>query len=83
MSITSDTLKTVSPLVNKVILTWLTNSYVYYKAGPAAAAAAGIAKPQGIGYGIGLGFALFAMQGKCFRASPKGPMIDFLHCRGR
>lgn len=50
--------------MNKVILTWLTNSYVYYKAGPAAAAAAGIAKPQGIGYGIGLGFALFAMQGQ-------------------
>jgi hypothetical protein len=58
-----DTLKTTTPLVNKVLLTWLTNSYVYYKFGAAAAAEEGISKPQGIGYGIGLAFALFIMQG--------------------
>jgi hypothetical protein len=30
----------------------------------AAAAAQGLSKPQGLGYGIGLGFALFIMQGE-------------------
>ncbi|EKM53211.1 uncharacterized protein PHACADRAFT_259405 [Phanerochaete carnosa HHB-10118-sp] len=62
LKLASDTLKTTTPLLNKVLLTWLTNSYTYYKFGAAAAAAEGITKPQGIGYGIGLGFALFVMQ---------------------
>ncbi|KIP09393.1 hypothetical protein PHLGIDRAFT_534837 [Phlebiopsis gigantea 11061_1 CR5-6] len=62
LKLLSDTLKTVTPLLNKVLLTYLTNSFTYYKFGAAAAAAEGIAKPQGIGYGIGLGFALFVMQ---------------------
>ena len=30
----------------------------------AAAAAVGLSKPQGVGYGIGLGFAIFIMQGE-------------------
>ena len=30
----------------------------------AAAAAQGLSKPQGLGHGIGLGFALFIMQGE-------------------
>ena len=59
----TDTLKTTTPLVNKVLLTWLTDSYVYYKFGAAAAATEDISKPRGIGYGIGIAFALFAMQG--------------------
>lgn len=60
-----DTLKTTTPLLNKVLLTWLTDSFIYYKLGSAAAAAAGIVRPQGIGYGVGLAFALFVMQGAC------------------
>lgn len=62
----ADTLKTTTPLLNKILLAWLTNSYAYYKFGAAAAAAEGITKPQGIGYGIGLGFALFVMQGNVY-----------------
>lgn len=58
----ADTLKTTTPLLNKVLLTWLTDSFIYYKLGSAAAAAAGIVRPQGIGYGVGLAFALFVMQ---------------------
>lgn len=58
----TDTLKTTTPLVNKVILTWLTNSYVWYRLTDAERAAGVIAQPQGIGYGVGLAFALFAMQ---------------------
>ncbi len=58
-----DTIKTTTPLLNKRLLNWLTSSYVFYKAGPAAASALGIDQPQGIGYGIGLAFGLFAMQG--------------------
>ena len=30
----------------------------------AAAAAQGLSKPQGVGHGIGLGFAVFIMQGE-------------------
>ncbi|KAJ6465868.1 multidrug resistance-associated ABC transporter [Mycena sanguinolenta] len=60
-----DTLKTTTPLLTKVILTWLTDAYVLYHA-PAALKAPGgpfaDVKVQGIGYGVGLGVALFAMQ---------------------
>lgn len=58
----SDTLKTTTPLLTKVILTWLTNSYIYYRLSDAQRASSGIAQPQGIGYGIGLAIGLFAMQ---------------------
>lgn len=61
----SDTLKTTTPLVNKVLLNWLTNSYVFYHASEAERSFLGLDKPQGIGYGIGLAFALFVMQGSC------------------
>ena len=59
----------MTPLVNKVLLTWLTNTYVFYKAGPELAAAQGLSKPQGIGYGIGIAFGLFAMQGEWLRSN--------------
>ncbi|KAI0700340.1 ATP-dependent bile acid permease [Cytidiella melzeri] len=62
LKLASDTLKTTTPLLNQRLLTWLTASYMFYKAGPEAAATAGMNKPQGIGYGIGLAFALFALQ---------------------
>lgn len=59
-----DTLKTVTPLVNKVILTWVTDSYIYYRATPEERVALDLnSAPQGLGYGIGLAFALFIMQG--------------------
>ncbi|KAK7052301.1 multidrug resistance-associated ABC transporter protein [Favolaschia claudopus] len=57
-----DTLKTTTPLLTKVILTWLTESYIVYHASDAAKASGQLPKPQGIGYGIGLAVALFAMQ---------------------
>ncbi|PIL27466.1 ATP-binding cassette transporter [Ganoderma sinense ZZ0214-1] len=57
-----DTLRTTTPLVNQVLLTWLTNSYVYFRASDEERAALGLQRPQGIGYGIGLAFAIFAMQ---------------------
>ncbi|KAJ7753347.1 multidrug resistance-associated ABC transporter [Mycena maculata] len=49
----SDTLRTTSPLVTKALLAWLTESWDQSTGG---------AKPPGIGFGIGLSFALFAMQ---------------------
>ncbi|KAI0795014.1 multidrug resistance-associated ABC transporter [Abortiporus biennis] len=58
----SDTLKTTTPLLNKVLLTWLTASFTYYKASEEERAQFGLSKPHGIGYGIGLAFALFVMQ---------------------
>ena len=57
----TDTLKTTSPLLNKVILDWLSESYFYYRLSEIERTA--IPKPRGIGYGIGLAFALFVMQG--------------------
>jgi hypothetical protein len=59
----TDTLRTTTPILTKVIFTWLGESYVYYRLTNDAKAAGVIKKPQGIGYGIGLAFALFAMQG--------------------
>ncbi|KAF8154551.1 multidrug resistance-associated ABC transporter [Crassisporium funariophilum] len=61
----SDTLRTTTPLLNKVLLTWLVESYVYFRLSDsdrALASVAGFTKPRGIGYGIGLAFALFVMQ---------------------
>ncbi|KAF5370913.1 hypothetical protein D9615_009789 [Tricholomella constricta] len=58
----SDVLRTTTPLLNKVILTWLTNSYVYYRLSDEQKASGIVKEPQGIGYGIGLAFALFVMQ---------------------
>jgi ATP-binding cassette, subfamily C (CFTR/MRP), member 1 len=60
----ADTLKTTTPLLNKVLLTWLVNSYIYYRLSDEEKAAGNIAKPKGVGYGIGLAFGLFVMQGK-------------------
>jgi len=58
-----DTLKTTTPLLNKVILTWLTDSYIYVRTPEAQRTVLGSPKPRGIGYGIGLAVALFIMQG--------------------
>lgn len=60
----SDVLKTTTPLLTKVILTWLTQSYIYYRLSDEQQASGLLEKPRGIGYGIGLAFALFVMQGK-------------------
>jgi ATP-binding cassette subfamily C (CFTR/MRP) protein 1 len=75
----ADTLKTTSPLVNKALLTWLTEVYIYYRIPEEARSLFPVSRrslrflrssihilqggaPRGIGYGIGLVFALFAMQ---------------------
>jgi hypothetical protein len=58
-----ETLRTTTPLVNQILLTWLVNSYIYVRLTDEERQAFNIGKPQGIGYGIGLAFALFAMQG--------------------
>lgn len=62
LKLVADTLKTTTPLVNKVILTWLTEAYIYHRLSDDQKAAGVVKKPQGIGYGVGLAFALFAMQ---------------------
>lgn len=62
LKLCGDTLKTTTPLLTKVILTWLTNSYVYHRLSDEEKASGQLRKPQGIGYGIGLAVALFAMQ---------------------
>ncbi|KAH9849408.1 multidrug resistance-associated ABC transporter [Lenzites betulinus] len=62
LKLLSDTLNTTTPLVNQVLLTWLTQSYVYHRASEEERAALGLQQPKGIGYGIGLAFAIFAMQ---------------------
>lgn len=61
---TVETLKTTTPLVNKVILSWLTESYVFSRTTEAERTALGISNvaPRGVGFGIGLAFAIFAMQ---------------------
>ncbi|KAH9920031.1 multidrug resistance-associated ABC transporter [Epithele typhae] len=56
----ADTLNTCTPLVNQLLLTWLTQSFVYYRASTEEQAA--LPKPRSIGYGIGLTFAIFSMQ---------------------
>ena len=69
-----DTLQTTTPLINKLLLTWLAESYVYHRFG----AVPGVPLPQGIGYGVGLAVALFAMQGEC-GPDPVRPGSPFPH----
>ncbi|KAI0746725.1 multidrug resistance-associated ABC transporter [Daedaleopsis nitida] len=62
LKLLSDTLNTTTPLINQLLLSWLTSSYIYFRASEEQRAALGLQEPQGIGYGIGLGFAVFVMQ---------------------
>ena len=61
--LSTDTLNTTTPLISKLLLTWLTEAYVYHRLTDEEKASGILAKPRGIGYGIGLAFAMFAMQG--------------------
>lgn len=69
----TETLKTTTPLVTKVILTWLSERYIYYRLLDQGGeeAVSEMSKPKGIGYGIGLAFALFVMQGLSTSPSSK------------
>jgi hypothetical protein len=58
-----EALRTTAPLVNQILLTWLVDSYVYVRLTDEERQAFNIGKPRDIGYGIGLAFAVFAMQG--------------------
>ncbi|KAJ7353075.1 multidrug resistance-associated ABC transporter [Mycena albidolilacea] len=62
LKLIADTLRTTTPLLTKVLLTWLTESYIVHRATDAQKASGLLPKPQGIGYGMGLAVALFAMQ---------------------
>lgn len=58
--IISALLQTTAPQVTKVLLEFLVDSYAYYHASPVQRE--GLAPPKSAGYGIGIGFAIFAMQ---------------------
>ena len=58
--ISSDTLQTTTPLVNQKLLTWLEERYYFWKSAPSDRDL--LSHPHGIGYGIGLAFAIFVMQ---------------------
>lgn len=62
LKLIADTLKTTTPLITKALLTWLTDAYAWNRLSAAEQAESGLTKPRGIGYGVGLAFALFAMQ---------------------
>jgi ATP-binding cassette, subfamily C (CFTR/MRP), member 1 len=55
-------LKTTTPLLNRVLLNWLVQSFAWFQLSDGQRAQFGLEKPRGIGYGIGLAFALFVMQ---------------------
>ncbi|KAL4261872.1 ATP-binding cassette transporter C [Pleurotus pulmonarius] len=57
-----ETLRTAIPLVTKVFLTWLTDSYAHYHLPQASKDVLGAERPRGVGFGIGLAFVIFTMQ---------------------
>ncbi|KAK7049860.1 hypothetical protein VNI00_005290 [Paramarasmius palmivorus] len=63
LHVLAEGLRTTTPLLTRVILTWLVESYSFYGTTEEQRSALGISNeaPPGIGYGIGLAFALFAM----------------------
>lgn len=56
----ADTLQTTTPLVIQKLLNWLEERYYFWKALPSDRDL--LQHPHGIGYGIGLAFAIFVMQ---------------------
>ncbi|KAL0574913.1 hypothetical protein V5O48_007057 [Marasmius crinis-equi] len=64
LQLCSDALKITTPLVNQILLTWLSESYLFFRTTEEERAAAGINlnTPRGVGFGIGLAFAIFSMQ---------------------
>ena len=58
-----DTLRATTPIIAKVFLTWLVNVYTFHHFDGSGNPASPPDKPQGVGFGIGLALALFAMQG--------------------
>ncbi|KZT29932.1 multidrug resistance-associated ABC transporter [Neolentinus lepideus HHB14362 ss-1] len=58
----SDTLNTTTPLVTKLLLTYLADAYAAHRLSPQQRAEFGLDHVRGLGYGIGLAFALFVMQ---------------------
>jgi ATP-binding cassette subfamily C (CFTR/MRP) protein 1 len=59
-----DTLKSMSPLLNRIILAWLTQCYTYHGLSDEEKSTHGVVEPRGIAYGIGLAIGLFSMQGE-------------------
>lgn len=60
-----------------MLLTWLADSYIWVRATEQERAALGLKQPHGIGYGVGLAFALFAMQGTSSKCRIRA-LTDFL-----
>ncbi|TFY55007.1 hypothetical protein EVJ58_g8525 [Rhodofomes roseus] len=60
LTLLGNTLQTTTPLVNQRLLNWLEERCYYWQV-PSADRTL-ISQPQGIGYGIGLAFAIFVMQ---------------------
>ncbi|EJD44567.1 ATP-dependent bile acid permease [Auricularia subglabra TFB-10046 SS5] len=61
LRVVSDTLNTCTPLVSKLLIAYITTAY-YAHRNPEAVAAGVLPAPRSPGYGIGLAFAIFAMQ---------------------
>ncbi|KAJ3794827.1 multidrug resistance-associated ABC transporter [Lentinula aff. detonsa] len=62
LTLIAQTLPTLTPLVTKALLTWLTDSYVFFHLSPAEKQESLSSEPQGIGYGVGVAIGLFFMQ---------------------
>jgi len=52
----------IAALVSKLLIDYITTSYIAHRAGPQAVADGLVPKPKSIGYGIGIAFAIFGMQ---------------------
>jgi hypothetical protein len=65
-----DTLRATTPLIAKAFLAWLVKVYSYQHFDGFENPASPPDKPQGLGYGIGLALALFAMQGGLYSRRP-------------
>lgn len=60
--VVSALLQTLSPMVTKQLLLFITDSYTYSLLSPEEVQASGLQPPGTVSRGIGLAFALFAMQ---------------------
>ncbi|TFK23809.1 ATP-dependent bile acid permease [Coprinopsis marcescibilis] len=66
LKLIADVLKTTSPLLTRILLQWLGESYNFYRMSEgeqdAALDSGSMTRPHGVLYGVGLAFALFATQ---------------------
>ncbi|KAL7425014.1 hypothetical protein Q5752_000701 [Cryptotrichosporon argae] len=75
-------LQVTAPLVTQLIISQLDRAHMYHAARASGSSTTGLARPQSVGYGVGLAFGLFGMETSAslfiYQAQQVGSVIGFM-----